>query len=316
MLGILLQLFAPAKERPIELGKVNWLRDYDTALAKAKKEDKPVFILFQEVPGCATCRNFGKNVLSHPLIVEALETEFVPLAIYNNEGGKDLAVLKKYSEPTWNNPVARIVSADGENLIPRVSGKYSKLAVVQGMIDALFKHNRIAPKYLQVLHDELLAADNTEEAYLSMYCFWTGEKEISKIAGVVATDAGFMDGKEVVKVQYNTQKTDLEEIAKQAQKVNCADGVYADNPISGQRKIKTFRKDKESKYYLRHTDYQYLPMTAKQAMLVNQSLGNRQSPNEWLSPRQLKLLEKIAVDKSLKTIRFDQDITSAWVDLQ
>ena len=84
------------KKNPIELGQVNWLRDFDSAIKQAKNQDKPIFILFQEVPGCATCRNYGQNVLSHPLIVEAIESLFVPLAIYNNKRGKDAEVLRYY----------------------------------------------------------------------------------------------------------------------------------------------------------------------------------------------------------------------------
>ena len=61
-------------QQPIELGTVNWLRDFDQAIAESQKQQKPVFILFQEVPGCATCQNYGSNVLSHPLIAEAIET--------------------------------------------------------------------------------------------------------------------------------------------------------------------------------------------------------------------------------------------------
>ncbi|MEM7087739.1 MAG: thioredoxin family protein, partial [Bacteroidota bacterium] len=63
-----------------ELGKVSWYRDYDQAIQQAKKQNKPVLILFQEVPGCATCRNYGHNVLSNPLMTEAIENEFIPLA--------------------------------------------------------------------------------------------------------------------------------------------------------------------------------------------------------------------------------------------
>lgn len=35
----------------VELGTVNWQRDYPAALELAKKSDKPIFLLFQEVPG-------------------------------------------------------------------------------------------------------------------------------------------------------------------------------------------------------------------------------------------------------------------------
>jgi len=36
---------------PVEVGEVDWGRDYEAALAKAKESGKPVLILFQEVPG-------------------------------------------------------------------------------------------------------------------------------------------------------------------------------------------------------------------------------------------------------------------------
>ena len=36
---------------PVELGKVKWGRDYELALAASAKSQKPVLILFQEVPG-------------------------------------------------------------------------------------------------------------------------------------------------------------------------------------------------------------------------------------------------------------------------
>ena len=34
-----------------EVGKVKWGRDVDVAFAASKKSGKPVFLLFQEVPG-------------------------------------------------------------------------------------------------------------------------------------------------------------------------------------------------------------------------------------------------------------------------
>lgn len=42
---------SPVDTLPVELGKVPWLRDYDAALAEAKKSGKPLLLLFQEVPG-------------------------------------------------------------------------------------------------------------------------------------------------------------------------------------------------------------------------------------------------------------------------
>ena len=39
------------KNNPIELGDVHWGRDFDAALKVSATTGKPVFLLFQEVPG-------------------------------------------------------------------------------------------------------------------------------------------------------------------------------------------------------------------------------------------------------------------------
>ena len=141
---------------PVELGEVNWLRDFGEGLTVSATSKKPVFLLFQEVPGCSTCRNYGQDVLSHPLIVEAIETLFVPVAVFNNKGGADAKVLKYFGEPSWNNPVIRIVNHQKKDLIQRVNGNYSKLGIVQAMRLALQVENLAVPAYLSLLEDELL----------------------------------------------------------------------------------------------------------------------------------------------------------------
>ena len=40
-----------ADKTPPELGRVPFLRDYPAAVEQAKKEKKPLFVLFDEVPG-------------------------------------------------------------------------------------------------------------------------------------------------------------------------------------------------------------------------------------------------------------------------
>ena len=72
------------KDNPVEVGTVKWSRDLDSALADSEQSGKPVFLLFQEVPGCAGCQKFGREVLSQPLLVEAIEDEFIPVVVFNN----------------------------------------------------------------------------------------------------------------------------------------------------------------------------------------------------------------------------------------
>lgn len=41
----------PAVRQPIELGKVAWGRNLEEAVVKSKENNKPIALLFQEVPG-------------------------------------------------------------------------------------------------------------------------------------------------------------------------------------------------------------------------------------------------------------------------
>ena len=77
-----------AGQPPEELGRINWLRNYERARTQARATRRPLMVLFDEVPGCATCKRFGAGPLSHPIIVSAADA-FVPVAIYNNRPGYD-----------------------------------------------------------------------------------------------------------------------------------------------------------------------------------------------------------------------------------
>ena len=106
----------PRSSQPIETGTVQWQRSLEEALGDSAQSGKPVFALFQEVPGCAGCKQFGADVLSNPVIVDAIENEFVPLLIHNNTAGPDAEVLAAYGEPAWNYQVVRFLNAAGQDL--------------------------------------------------------------------------------------------------------------------------------------------------------------------------------------------------------
>jgi peptide methionine sulfoxide reductase MsrA len=289
-------------QQRIELGNVKWERNYDTALQKAKDSDKPLFILFQEVPGCSTCQNYGKNVLSNPLIVEAIEDLFVPLVIHNNKTGHDEEILKKFNEPSWNNPVVRILSSDEKQLVPRVARQYSAAQLVAAMNKALANDNRGIPGYLNLLEEELtLLSSGVQETYISMYCYWSGEKNIAKHKGVAYTEAGFMDGKEVVKVTYSPTFIDYETLLDQASKAQCASASYSNNrnELEASKKVlgkgrqygtKAYRKAHDDKYYLNRSDLKHLDLTDLQKSRINSMLGQGLDPSVLLSPRQIASL--------------------------
>ncbi len=311
---------------PIEIGLVNWHRNYNEAIEIAKKEKKPVLILFQEVPGCSTASGYGKNVLTHPLIVDAIENEFVPLAIYNNEGGQDKEILESFNEPSWNNPVVRIINPERKELTSRLSGNYTKPGLVKKINAALKTDGKKIPTYLEILEKELVAENvKRETAVFAMSCFWTGEGRIGAINGVLSTEPGFMGGGEVVKLEFNPNVISFEELLKTAKKNRVASHVYTNNKahkkiannIVGKGSVSalgTFRADSEPKYYMSKTPYRFIPMTPLQASRVNSAIGFRQSPDKFLSERQTQLLSYIKnnPDKNWKSQIENKDFITAW----
>ena len=321
------QIKSTPTQNPAELGKINWLRDYDTALAQAKDQDKPILILFQEVPGCSTCSKFGFGPLSDPFIVEAIEDNFIPLAIHNNKKGADADVLKKFNEPAWNNPVVRIIKSNERDLVGRMANRWSPSDLLATVIKGIEKLGKDVPAYLTLHQQELNGQDNIKEANLAMFCFWTGEKEISKIEGVLSTEAGHMHGKEVVKVVYDANHVTLPTLVNQAAKAKCADAVFVEDDydiaqlrkateISSIKRAGSYQMDKEVKYYMSKSDYRFVPMSPLQAAKVNAAIGGNENPDRFLSPRQLLVKDFIDKHSTLKwASQINQDMGATWYAL-
>jgi hypothetical protein len=284
-------------QNPIELGNVHWLRDISKAQLLSKQSGKPILVLFQEIPGCSTCQRYGSQVMKHPLIVEAIETEFIPLAIHNNKGGEDGRVLKLFNEPSWNNPVVRIIDASLSDVTDRLDGDYSPKGIVTVMIKALNKIKKPVPEYLVLLKESF--SSNTKQITFGMYCFWEGEKQLGKLEGVTSTEPGFVQGHEVVQVTFDPDQISPERLMTEAKKQECASQIFVQaNDLSLFSKINpqvkplnSFKADREPQYYLMHTDYRYVPMLPIQASRVNSAISLRQNPNVYLSAGQLTLLD-------------------------
>ncbi|MCB9857935.1 MAG: hypothetical protein H6818_19805 [Phycisphaerales bacterium] len=287
---------------PQELGTIAWRRGFDSAADESKRTGRPLLVLFQEVPGCSTCKGYGDRVLSHPLIRDAAESCFVPVAIYNNIHGDDERVLKAFNEPAWNNPVVRIMRYDRTELTSRIASDYTANGLVAAMVASLEKAKRQIPVYLQLLNDELSARKRgLERATFAMHCFWEGEGQLGAMDGVIATLPGFVQGREVVDVWFDADRLPYLKLATEARKLKCAsaifthtDGQYdASKSLAGLEVIRTddnTRADKEPKYFMSKTPYRFVPMTETQASRVNGAIRAGKSAESYLSPRQLALL--------------------------
>ncbi|MHC4922145.1 MAG: hypothetical protein ACYTKC_21465, partial [Planctomycetota bacterium] len=153
-------------------------------------------------------------MLSHPLIVQAIESEFVPCCIYNNKKGKDKQILQRYKEPAWNNPVVRFVNTGGRDVIPRQDGVWSLDGIAARMVKALDagytkgkgkgtgkskskskstgKSTHGSPLYLRLLAIEA-RSKGKQKATFAMHCFWEGEAHLGSLPGVTGTRAGWLD---------------------------------------------------------------------------------------------------------------------------
>lgn len=292
----------PAASQPRELGEIQWLRDFDAASAASRKTGKPMLVLFQEVPGCGTCKSYGDRVLSHPLIRDAAESLFVPVAIHNNKPGDDERVLKSFQEPAWNNPVVRIMRHDRSSLAARVAGDYTPAGLVSAMVTALEQEKREIPMYLRLLHEELSARQRgLDRATFAMHCFWEGEGQLGALDGVIATMPGFVKGREVVDVWYDAKRIDYSALVREARRMQCAGTIFARSAaqeskgasIDGASVVRTddaTRPDKEPKYYLSKTPFRFVPMTETQASRVNGAIRSKRDPQAFLSPSQRRIL--------------------------
>ena len=94
-------------------------------------------------------REFGREVLSNPQLVRAIEEEFIPMLVYNNRSsGMDRELLARYREPSWNYQVIRFLDDKGRDIIPRRDRVWSTRGVAQRMIKTLNALNRPVPGYL------------------------------------------------------------------------------------------------------------------------------------------------------------------------
>ncbi len=144
------------------------------------------------------------------------------------------------------------------------------------MAGALIKTQGKAPVYLQLLADELNAHQSgTETVIYSMHCFWTGEALFGNVNGVIATTAGWQNGKEVVKVEYNPSLVSRAQLDKISQQISC-------KISSGEQ----FRNDATPKYYLSNSRYRNIPLTELQKCRVNSALAEGLDPEVFMSPRQ------------------------------
>lgn len=144
----------------------------------------------------------------------------------------------------------------------------------------------------------------TGRVAFAQYCFWTGEMELGQIDGVVRTEAGFFQGREVTLVDFDPTRISLDRLAGEARKAGVADRIHlsASSPHSGNviagvalgalldPSYRTAPASDQKKQ-LEGTPYSGLKLSPEQATKVNAfSRVNPAKAMEWLAPAQRTVL--------------------------
>jgi hypothetical protein len=285
-----------------ELGEVAWLRDHDRGVAVAAEQGKPILLLFQEIPGCSTCVRFGQDVLTHPLIVELIADRFVPVAIFNNHPGEDAEILRRYGEPSWNNPVVRFLGPDGAELLPKLADRYDALGLHEKITAVLEMLGDEVPDYFHLLGRDLLVECGLGEcATYTTPCFWSGETSLAQHPAVITTDAGWVDGEEVVQVHFDPRVASRQDLDAYA-------GAEGFSPTESG----SFALDREPQFYLRKSPAIHLPLTPAQRTQINLAVPYRGSLADLLSPQQSAWLADPRLPRSSGDETYRQDIRLSW----
>jgi thiol:disulfide interchange protein len=96
---------------------VAWVTDWDTALSRAKKENKVVVVDFY-ADWCVWCRRLDSTTYRDPAVVRFLAEKTVPLKL-NVEGSPGRALANKYGVDGL--PTIVILGADGRE-VGRIPG--------------------------------------------------------------------------------------------------------------------------------------------------------------------------------------------------
>lgn len=328
----------PADE---ELGGIRYsFTCLEVAIKESTISRKPILLVEVYVPGNVTA---GSEVFSHPLIVEASETLFVPVQC--RQGHKRVNFAGQISYTTL-----RIVEDTGVDLVkPLVDTDLSVASFASAMIDALTSCDLYVPTYLTLLEVEhsgsrLEGPPNCKQrvdrqAVFGLSCSTgsaRGEVEFAEFPGVLSTRAGYYQGQHAVQVTYDTTRLSYCSLVRQAIQKDIADTIfYRSNEerivgIIERTRLHAFNvklvelqdhvmnNSVDPKHVSRTTMLRFVPLTDLQSTRTNRlvSLGKFNEAVHLLGPRQGQILMRAMHNNPSNMCEaVDIPITTAWKNL-
>lgn len=229
------------------------------------------------------------------------------VAIRNNsKKDADAVTRKRFEEPAWNYPVARFVDDEGKDLIPRTEGDWRGAAPLLGrMVAALVAAERPVPPWLGLASAEL-NVERPETATIGMYCYWTGEKHLSGLDGVLATRIGTLEGREVIEVDFDAAVVPFRTILETA-RASCGDQVFLFARNGGQLSAAkalgvparrtdlgaSFEGTVQKHFLKRAPNLRLLPLTEGQLTKVNARVAAGRDVAPILTPTQARTASRL-----------------------
>lgn len=79
--------------------EIKWAKDFDSGMAQAKKENKPVFFVFSRHT-CKYCKVLEQTTFVDTTVIKALNKDFVSIIAYSDEGDAMPRELWRPGTPT------------------------------------------------------------------------------------------------------------------------------------------------------------------------------------------------------------------------
>ncbi|MDF1657842.1 MAG: hypothetical protein P1U58_09525 [Verrucomicrobiales bacterium] len=192
----------------------------------------------------------------------------------------------------------RFLDERKNDIIPRKDRVWTVEALASRMAEALATADRPVPLYLKALAGVAAAKEPAQVAF-AMHCFWTGEFRIGGLEGVLTTEAGWLNGREVTRVTWDRSVLGFEQLLEHAANFECADKVFVsvegDRMAASSRRLsvgtldESYRRAKltDQKRQISGTPFERLNLSPVQATKINALARiNPKSALNWLTPLQ------------------------------
>ena len=229
---------------------------------------KPLFLY----PPSGQIDSAATAELRHPIVADAVNTLFHPM--FSVGPGAHIRLASMKGGPDLTTPI-----------LPNAGVG----PLLKAMERALRADGREVPEYLSLVADEY-APMQRETARFAVTCNWKGEQALGVLPGVIATRTGALPNKggEVVEVQFDPTRLPREELAKNAEAMEC---FQRELPAAADQALDT---SNQQQYHLwLHKPWHFVPLTELQATRVNAALVSGESPERFLSPAQLEIQRKL-----------------------